>query len=111
MSVREVHHTQKKDAPSGTALSLRDVFQAKRPGEMAIESIREGEVIGVHEVTFESANEKLVLIHEAKTRSVFATGALDAALEWINGNREKALPAHLLGLADLYCSAQRKHFI
>jgi 4-hydroxy-tetrahydrodipicolinate reductase len=102
ISMKETHHAQKKDAPSGTALSLAETIM-KASGRFApIESIREGEVVGVHEVVFESATERLTLRHEAKSRSVFAVGALEAATRLEEKFRTKSLPPRLLGLEDLY---------
>lgn len=75
--IHEVHHTQKKDAPSGTALSWHS--WAGSHGE--ITSAREGDVIGDHELVFETPFERITLKHEAKNRRVFAEGALWAALE------------------------------
>jgi 4-hydroxy-tetrahydrodipicolinate reductase len=102
ISIREVHHTRKKDAPSGTALTLAGAIREKLPREVPIESVREGDVVGVHEVTFESASEKMTLVHEAKNRGVFATGALDAAALWVEKSRAKTFPRGLLSLSDLY---------
>lgn len=74
-SMTEVHHTKKLDAPSGTALSWK-----KWTGhEMEIESERIGDVIGIHELTLTTANEKITLRHEALDRRIFAEGALFAA--------------------------------
>jgi 4-hydroxy-tetrahydrodipicolinate reductase len=74
-SIHEIHHTKKQDAPSGTAISFE-----KWLGEKAkITSERTGDVVGVHELTFECADEKITLNHTAKDRSIFARGALWAA--------------------------------
>ncbi|MBL4819358.1 MAG: 4-hydroxy-tetrahydrodipicolinate reductase [Deltaproteobacteria bacterium] len=75
ISIQDTHHRHKKDAPSGTALSLQTA--AARPCN--ISSSREGEVVGVHEVIFQSAFERVSLKHEALDRKVFAEGALSAA--------------------------------
>ncbi len=95
VSIRESHHKEKKDSPSGTALTLREALDR----EVSIESIREGKTIGIHEVRFESKNESLTLVHEAKTRSVFAEGALTAAIRLASLTSR---PARLLKLRDLY---------
>ncbi len=104
--IREVHHTQKKDAPSGTALSLSETLCIGLGRSTPIESIRESDVFGVHEIQFESQTEKLSLIHEAKSRSVFAEGALEAVLKWLERRLEKSSenlpPQRLLSLDDLY---------
>jgi len=76
----EAHHVHKKDAPSGTAKRLADIIKAASAREVrAIKSIREGEIVGDHRVVFESAVDKIELYHSAKTRDIFAKGALAAA--------------------------------
>lgn len=99
VTMRELHHTRKKDAPSGTALSLREALGR----EIAITSVREGDIVGIHEVILESATEKLTLIHEAKSRAVFAEGALEAAIRLATAV-PGTLPKRVLGLEDLYLS-------
>ena len=82
-SIRETHHVRKKDAPSGTAKTLAAVLKATgTTDEIPIESIREGDVVGEHTVTFEGRGETLDLIHRAKSRTTFASGALTAA-RWV----------------------------
>lgn len=83
--IHEVHHIHKKDAPSGTALSWRE-WLAK---EADISSAREGDVKGIHELTVETASEKISLRHEALNRRLFAEGAVWAALELINNKHIK----------------------
>ena len=82
VSMAETHHTRKKDAPSGTAKALRDEL-LKHTGwlikDEEIEAKREGEVIGIHSLTFECESEKITLTHEATDRRVFAQGALVVA--------------------------------
>ena len=73
-SIEDVHHSRKKDAPSGTALLLKN--ELKSFHEVPIESRREGDVVGFHEIVFESVREKVSFSHDAKNRSVFADGAL-----------------------------------
>jgi 4-hydroxy-tetrahydrodipicolinate reductase len=97
VKIRDLHHAAKKDAPSGTALSLRDAIGRAD----AITSIREGDAVGRHEVELESELEKVVLIHEAKKRSVFAEGALETALRLANSDL-KSFPSRILSLDDLY---------
>ncbi|MBS1963439.1 MAG: hypothetical protein JST04_14585 [Bdellovibrionales bacterium] len=99
VTMRELHHTRKKDAPSGTALSLREALGR----EIAITSVREGDIVGIHEVILESATEKLTLVHEAKSRAVFAEGALEAAIRLARAT-PGMLPKRVLGLEDLYLS-------
>jgi 4-hydroxy-tetrahydrodipicolinate reductase len=82
----ERHHIHKKDAPSGTAIAIQNVIrEASGQGEnLEITSFREGEVVGLHEVVLESANDRIYLCHDAKSRRGFAEGAVRAA-EWIAG--------------------------
>jgi 4-hydroxy-tetrahydrodipicolinate reductase len=84
----ERHHVHKKDAPSGTALSIqRIVREASGQNEnLEITSFREGEVVGLHELVLESANDRIYLCHDAKSRRGFAEGAVLAA-EWIAGKQ------------------------
>lgn len=84
-SITETHHAGKKDAPSGTALSLKRIIEAASPGiRVEVTSKREGEVPGIHEVEARSDNDCLSLKHEAYSRRGFAEGAVRAA-EWIVG--------------------------
>jgi 4-hydroxy-tetrahydrodipicolinate reductase len=83
--VTETHHTGKKDAPSGTALSLKQIIETAQPGVVVeIESKREGEVPGIHVLEARSPNDHIELRHEAFSRRGFAEGAVRAA-EWIVG--------------------------
>jgi 4-hydroxy-tetrahydrodipicolinate reductase len=81
----EVHHAGKKDAPSGTALLLREAL-APSGREVPITSVRTGSVPGRHEVSIDGAFENMVISHEVRSRRVFADGALRAAL-WLRGRR------------------------
>ncbi len=77
--ISETHHTRKKDAPSGTAKALaQELFKATGwlIKDEEIEAKREGEVIGIHSVTFDTGPERITLQHEATDRRVFAQGAL-----------------------------------
>jgi 4-hydroxy-tetrahydrodipicolinate reductase len=78
----ERHHAQKKDAPSGTALALQEIIKDAGGTELEIISFREGEVVGMHEVVLNSANDTIYLCHDAKSRHGFAEGAVRAA-EWL----------------------------
>ena len=80
----ETHHTMKKDAPSGTAKTLAELLKAakKTHGEIPIQSIREGDIVGEHTIIFSGPAERLELTHRAASREVFARGALRAA-KWI----------------------------
>ena len=88
-AITEIHHVHKLDAPSGTAVTLREGIVESRKSKVEslkcpIESIREGEVPGIHEVRWESEADVLTLRHEAKSRQGFALGAVLAA-EWLQG--------------------------
>jgi len=80
VSIKEAHHVHKKDKPSGTAkLMAKIVNEKKGDSEIAMESVREGETVGDHEIIFESEVDTLKISHSAKTRDIFAIGALKAA--------------------------------
>ena len=82
-SISETHHTSKLDAPSGTALTLKEIILEARPGiEIPITSLRVGDAKGEHIVTATSEYDMLELRHDAHTRRGFALGAVRAA-EWI----------------------------
>jgi 4-hydroxy-tetrahydrodipicolinate reductase len=83
--ITETHHAQKKDAPSGTALLLRDAL-GESGRDVQITSVRTGSVPGHHEVAIDTVFEHIVLSHDARSRRVFADGALRAAL-WLRGRR------------------------
>jgi 4-hydroxy-tetrahydrodipicolinate reductase len=72
LSIHEVHHTKKLDAPSGTALSMKEWLK----GDCDVTSAREGDVVGLHTLTLETPSEIIRLSHEAKNRTLFAEGAL-----------------------------------
>jgi len=85
LSITETHHATKIDAPSGTALQLRQVLESAHPGlQVEITSKREGDVTGIHAIEARSDNDVLELRHEAFSRRGFAEGAVRAA-EWIAG--------------------------
>jgi 4-hydroxy-tetrahydrodipicolinate reductase len=84
-SITETHHVSKKDAPSGTALTIKQVLQAANPAlEVEITSKREGDASGIHVIEARSANDVIELKHEAFSRRGFAEGAVRAA-EWLAG--------------------------
>jgi 4-hydroxy-tetrahydrodipicolinate reductase len=113
--ILEMHHRQKVDAPSGTAIgmgravaagrgvALPDVMQSgrdghtgpRRTGAIGFAALRGGQVVGEHTLIFASASEHISLTHRAFDRRVFATGAVRAAL-WL-----KDRPAGLYGMADV----------
>jgi 4-hydroxy-tetrahydrodipicolinate reductase len=85
--IHEVHHSAKKDAPSGTALALQKAMQAAgypRPIDMA--SSRAGSVPGTHTIGFDGPFETITMTHTSRDRAAFAQGALEAA-KWIHGKR------------------------
>ena len=82
----ERHHVGKKDAPSGTAIALQRIIDDAGGHNLEITSFREGEVVGMHELTLESEADKIYLCHDAKSRRGFAEGAVRAA-EWLEGKQ------------------------
>mgnify|MGYP003542126052 FL=1 len=76
----EMHHCHKLDAPSGTARSLADIVDANMNVETDIQSVRCGEIPGIHTVGFEGLNDRITMTHEAFSREGFAAGAVEAAL-------------------------------
>ena len=107
VEMTEIHHTQKLDAPSGTAITLaEEIIETlarkskwvkeleKNSNELAIKSIREGQVPGIHTVHYESDVDSITITHDAKSREGFALGAVVAA-EYTNGKKG------LLGMKDM----------
>ena len=82
----ERHHAQKKDAPSGTAMTLQKILHDAGGRELEIVSFREGEVVGMHELVLNSVNDRIYLCHDSNSRRGFAEGAVRAA-EWLAGKR------------------------
>ncbi|MDP3142529.1 MAG: 4-hydroxy-tetrahydrodipicolinate reductase [Candidatus Omnitrophota bacterium] len=83
VKIVESHHIHKKDAPSGTAKQLAKIIKEARGEEVKdVQSIREGEIVGDHRVFFDGQFDTIELRHSAKTRDIFAQGALVAA-KWI----------------------------
>lgn len=84
-SIDETHHTSKLDAPSGTALTLKEIVQSVRPGaNVPIESHRVGDAKGEHIVRAKSDVDELEIRHDASSRRGFALGAVRGA-EWLSG--------------------------
>ena len=81
--VVERHYAQKKDAPSGTAITIKQRLGAD---DVEITSIREGETVGQHVIMLDSPNDTMMLVHDAKSRRGFAEGAVVAA-EWLQGKK------------------------
>lgn len=99
VSMTEIHHTEKKDAPSGTAITLAEGIMEHLPqktrwvndtmaaeNEVAIESLREGTVPGTHTVRYDSDVDRIEITHTAHSRQGFALGAVIAA-EWLPGRQ------------------------
>jgi 4-hydroxy-tetrahydrodipicolinate reductase len=85
VSIMEEHHAAKVDAPSGTALVLQRQLWAEEPGRrFPITSVRAGTTPGTHTLTYDGSHETVTMSHVAKSREVFAAGAL-AAAEWLPG--------------------------
>lgn len=92
VSLTEVHHVHKLDAPSGTAITLAEGIlenldrktswvkeKARSSGELPIRSVREGEVPGIHSICYEGEADLITITHDAKNRKGFALGAVLAA--------------------------------
>jgi 4-hydroxy-tetrahydrodipicolinate reductase len=96
--LHELHHAAKRDAPSGTALALEAAMRRRgydRPIDVA--STRAGSIPGTHTVGFDAPAETITLTHAARDRTVFARGALEAAL-WVHGKRGWYTMRDVLGL-------------
>ena len=83
--IEEAHHSRKRDAPSGTALKLRELL-ASAGHEASIASTRAGHIPGTHRVGFDSVADQITLTHTARSREGFAAGSLLAA-QWIQGRK------------------------
>ena len=114
IEILEAHHRQKKDAPSGTAMTLADTLlratgrddsalrferhsstEPRKAGEIGMQSLRMGDEVEAHTVYFATAGERLELTHRAHTRNTFTAGALRAA-EWLSDK-----PAGRYAFADV----------
>jgi len=115
IEIIEAHHNQKKDSPSGTALSLyqaacrgrklnpasaekyrrHEITGARTQGEVGLHAVRGGDIVGDHTVLFAGPGERLELKHQAHSREVFAHGAAGAAA-WLGGK-----PAGWYSLVDV----------
>lgn len=89
--IEETHHIHKLDAPSGTAATLAEEMREASEGALSVAkeeiiSYREGEVPGIHTITFDSEEDTLVVSHSAKSRRGLALGAVLAA-EWLVGRK------------------------
>ena len=84
--IEEQHHSRKKDAPSGTALKLKEVVAKTTERDPSVSSTRAGNIPGTHRVGFDGPADQILLEHAARSRDGFAAGALLAA-EWIGGKK------------------------
>lgn len=108
VEIKEIHHTEKKDAPSGTAISLAEIvlkhspktdweLDAENDDKLKITAKREHDVKGTHEVEYISEIDTISLKHEAHSRDGFAKGAIFAA-EWLIGKKGVFSMKEVLGL-------------
>lgn len=98
----EAHHCHKKDAPSGTALNLLQKINPENPTQVQTHSIRAGEVIGNHEVTFYGPVDQIVIGHFAQQRSVFARGAIEIAI-WLAQKQSSSHPIRgIIGIESYF---------
>ena len=93
-----MHHSAKRDAPSGTAIGIRDAMQSAGYNlSIDVASTRVGSIPGTHTVGFDSPAETITLTHTARDRTGFARGAL-AAAKWVNGRQGWFTMRDVLGL-------------
>jgi len=115
VEIVETHHRHKRDAPSGTALTLIEAVQGgrgaaadallgrrqegeRKSGQIGVHAVRMGEIVGQHEIHFSGHGETITLRHEAHSRETFARGALNAAA-WVIGK-----PPGLYSMQDVLFS-------
>jgi 4-hydroxy-tetrahydrodipicolinate reductase len=84
--IEERHHSRKKDAPSGTALKLKEIVANHIGQDFSVAATRAGDIPGTHTVGFDAAPDTVELTHTARSREGFALGAILAA-EWIAGRK------------------------
>jgi 4-hydroxy-tetrahydrodipicolinate reductase len=84
--IEEQHHSRKKDAPSGTALKLKNIVGEHFENDLSVAATRAGNIPGTHRVGFDGPADQVLLEHTARSREGFALGALMAA-EWIVGKK------------------------
>ena len=90
INIVEAHHKHKKDAPSGTALSLYDTLKKHLPQkDIAFHSMRAGSIVGEHSILFTTEEEEIAITHKVQSRLCFAKGAIKAA-SFIH-NKEKGI--------------------
>jgi 4-hydroxy-tetrahydrodipicolinate reductase len=95
----ETHHSQKKDAPSGTAVAIGNAASEGLKRTIPTTCVRTGSVPGTHELIFDGLYEQLSLTHMARDRRVFAEGAL-AAADWLVGRKGVFTMRDVLNLRD-----------
>ncbi len=84
--IEEQHHSRKRDAPSGTALKLKEIVAKNIEKDFTVSATRAGNIPGTHRVGFDGAADQILLEHLARSREGFASGAILAA-EWIVGRK------------------------
>jgi 4-hydroxy-tetrahydrodipicolinate reductase len=84
--IEEQHHSWKKDAPSGTALNIKNLMEQRGKPPLSVVSTRAGNIPGTHRVGFDSPADQITLTHLARSREGFAAGALLAA-RWIKARK------------------------
>lgn len=115
VALREIHHTGKADAPSGTAQEIAQKILAKFPekkdilldnaeqpvpaDKLQISSARIGKIFGIHEVSFDGESDSIQLTHTSKDRGALSRGAVSAA-EWLQGKQGVFTAENWLGLND-----------
>ena len=96
--LEDIHHKNKKDRPSGTALSLKSSFSPSLKRKVKVISERRGREFGTHRIILRGEEEEILLQHKAFNRQVFAKGAL-RALKWLKGR-----PPGFYSMDDIYGS-------
>jgi|TARA_B100001059_G_scaffold51832_1_gene45488 4-hydroxy-tetrahydrodipicolinate reductase len=89
--IKETHHDQKIDSPSGTAIELKKIIESNNTknliADIEIISKRTGKIFGIHEIIFYKDTKKIQFKHESKSRNIYSDGALQAA-HWIKDKEE-----------------------
>ena len=100
VKIKETHHKNKKDAPSGTALKMGEIIAKEKDVDLdniPIESVRKDEIMGIHAARFSTNREYIEIRHKAMDRSPFANGAVHAAW-WLVSTHQK--PGKLYTMED-----------
>jgi 4-hydroxy-tetrahydrodipicolinate reductase len=105
--IEEAHHIRKKDAPSGTALKLKDIVAGTFGDAVSVASTRAGSIPGTHRVGFDGPADQIVLEHVARSREGFAAGALLAA-GWIVGAGRRGVHEFSAVLDEILDSGKEK---